>query len=211
MLSGDVVVGRGVAKAAKAAGLTVALATDRPEGTPAAIVVDLEGPGAMDTVAELRAANPDAVIAGYLAFPDKDRWIEAERAGCDLVANRGGLGKQLGLRLSSRDGGRRRFPLIDEADVSGRLGFITAVDETPFGPVAVYQSQGQVTVIDDVCPHAGERLSSGLVEGCVVTCPRHGSQFDVQTGDRLRGPSDAEVHSHETIRENGRVQLIWSD
>jgi 3-phenylpropionate/trans-cinnamate dioxygenase ferredoxin subunit len=36
------------------------------------------------------------------------------------------------------------------------------------------------------CPHAGGDLSAGTLEGTVVTCPRHGSQFDVTDGHNIR-------------------------
>ncbi len=210
MLTSDPVVARGAKKAAKSAGLEVMLPTDRPTTLPAAIVVDLEQPGAIDQVAHLRELHPDAFLAGHVSRPEPDRWIEAERAGCDLVANRGALGQQLRTRLAAGTG-RRRFPLLAEADLAGRLGFVTQVDETPFGPVAVYHVDGRVTAINDICPHAGALLSGGEVNGCIVTCPRHGSQFDVQTGDRVRGPADQEVDTHQVIRESGRIQLIWSE
>ena len=35
---------------------------------------------------------------------------------------------------------------------------------------------------DNRCPHMGARLSEGKLEGFVVTCPRHGSQFDLRDG-----------------------------
>lgn len=36
------------------------------------------------------------------------------------------------------------------------------------------------------CPHMGGILASGKLEGNVVTCPRHGSQFDVTDGKLIR-------------------------
>ncbi len=36
------------------------------------------------------------------------------------------------------------------------------------------------------CPHLGADLSAGKLEGTVVTCPRHGSQFDVRNGKNVR-------------------------
>ena len=33
------------------------------------------------------------------------------------------------------------------------------------------------------CPHLHGRLARGRLEGMVVTCPRHGSRFDVSTGE----------------------------
>jgi 3-phenylpropionate/trans-cinnamate dioxygenase ferredoxin subunit len=35
---------------------------------------------------------------------------------------------------------------------------------------------------DNRCPHMGGNLSRGRLEGTVVTCPRHGSQFDLRDG-----------------------------
>ncbi len=39
---------------------------------------------------------------------------------------------------------------------------------------------------DDRCPHMGASLSTGSLEGTVVTCPRHGSQFDLRDGRVVR-------------------------
>ncbi|MBM3118609.1 MAG: Rieske 2Fe-2S domain-containing protein [Chloroflexi bacterium] len=40
--------------------------------------------------------------------------------------------------------------------------------------------------IDNRCPHLGGNLSRGRLEGTVVTCPVHGSQFDVTDGRIVR-------------------------
>ena len=39
---------------------------------------------------------------------------------------------------------------------------------------------------DNRCPHMGGRLSQGKLEGTVVTCPLHGSQFDLRNGQVAR-------------------------
>ncbi len=36
------------------------------------------------------------------------------------------------------------------------------------------------------CPHMGGKLSQGELKGFVVTCPLHGSQFDLRTGQVVR-------------------------
>ncbi|MFC2062525.1 Rieske (2Fe-2S) protein [Chloroflexota bacterium] len=36
------------------------------------------------------------------------------------------------------------------------------------------------------CPHMGGKLSQGRLEGTVVTCPRHGSRFDLKDGRVVR-------------------------
>jgi len=39
---------------------------------------------------------------------------------------------------------------------------------------------------DNRCPHMGGKLSQGKLEGTVVTCPLHGSQFDLRNGQVVR-------------------------
>ena len=39
---------------------------------------------------------------------------------------------------------------------------------------------------DNRCPHMGGDLSSGTLEGTIVTCPLHHSQFDLKSGEMLR-------------------------
>ena len=41
---------------------------------------------------------------------------------------------------------------------------------------------GSYYAINNVCPHMGGSLADGVLDGPVVTCPRHGSKFDVRTG-----------------------------
>jgi 3-phenylpropionate/trans-cinnamate dioxygenase ferredoxin subunit len=39
---------------------------------------------------------------------------------------------------------------------------------------------------DNRCPHMGRKLSQGKLEGTVVTCPGHSSQFDLKDGKVVR-------------------------
>jgi 3-phenylpropionate/trans-cinnamate dioxygenase ferredoxin component len=39
---------------------------------------------------------------------------------------------------------------------------------------------------DNHCPHMGGNLSRGKLEGTIVTCPRHGSRFDLKDGHVVR-------------------------
>ena len=49
--------------------------------------------------------------------------------------------------------------------------------------VALFRdSQGDFHALDGVCPHQGGPLGEGRLEGCIVTCPWHGWQFDVRDG-----------------------------
>lgn len=48
--------------------------------------------------------------------------------------------------------------------------------------LALFQVDGAIYAISNACPHRGGPLAEGRIEGCVVTCPLHGFQFDVKTG-----------------------------
>lgn len=48
--------------------------------------------------------------------------------------------------------------------------------------VALFNVDGTFYAIDGICPHAGGPLGEGELTGNIVTCPWHGWQFDVTTG-----------------------------
>jgi 3-phenylpropionate/trans-cinnamate dioxygenase ferredoxin subunit len=43
--------------------------------------------------------------------------------------------------------------------------------------------EGTYYAIDNKCPHMGGSLFNGTLSGDEVTCPRHGSVFNVKTGE----------------------------
>jgi 3-phenylpropionate/trans-cinnamate dioxygenase ferredoxin component len=47
---------------------------------------------------------------------------------------------------------------------------------------------GKFYAIGGKCTHAGGDLSKGQLEDKIVTCPRHGSKFDITTGESISGP-----------------------
>ena len=49
-------------------------------------------------------------------------------------------------------------------------------------PVAVFNIDGDLYAIEDVCTHDGGELASGTLSGHEIECPRHGARFDVRTG-----------------------------
>jgi 3-phenylpropionate/trans-cinnamate dioxygenase ferredoxin subunit len=45
---------------------------------------------------------------------------------------------------------------------------------------------GKYYAADNRCPHYGGKLARGKLEGTIVTCPLHGSQFDLASGKVVR-------------------------
>jgi 3-phenylpropionate/trans-cinnamate dioxygenase ferredoxin component len=56
------------------------------------------------------------------------------------------------------------------------------------GAILVSNLGGSLYAISDTCTHQGGSLSKGTIKDGIVTCPRHGSRFDVRTGKNMVGP-----------------------
>ena len=48
--------------------------------------------------------------------------------------------------------------------------------------VALFNVEGKFYALDGMCPHQGGPLGKGRLQGCIITCPWHGFQFDVTSG-----------------------------
>jgi len=62
---------------------------------------------------------------------------------------------------------------------------------------------GNVHAMDGLCSHMAGRLWEGTLEGHVVKCPKHGSRFDVRTGEvvsQVRIPLIGKAKPLETFR-----------
>lgn len=68
--------------------------------------------------------------------------------------------------------------------------------------IALFNVNGNFYALDDTCPHRGGPLSEGFVEDGVVTCPWHGWQFQLATGDCLTDPSTAQNKYEVKIEGN---------
>jgi nitrite reductase/ring-hydroxylating ferredoxin subunit len=75
--------------------------------------------------------------------------------------------------------------------------------------VAVYNVDGQFFATQDNCTHAGGPLSEGFLEGKIITCPWHGSCFDVTNGQVTCGPATEPVKTYRVTLEGdlGRVEV----
>ena len=65
--------------------------------------------------------------------------------------------------------------------------------------VALYNVAGVFYALDGICPHQGGPLGKGFLNGCIVTCPWHGFQFDVTTGQHQT--SKSLVHPTLPVKE----------
>lgn len=56
--------------------------------------------------------------------------------------------------------------------------------------ILVINVENQFYCLDARCTHAGAPLAEGEVTQDVLTCPWHGSKFNIKDGRVLRGPAD---------------------
>ncbi len=93
-------------------------------------------------------------------------------------------------------------PLEDLPDGRG-----VRVDIGPL-QIAVFRIGDDVFALGDQCSHAKASLSEGEVFDGEVECPRHGSPFDLKTGEPQTLPATAPVPTFSTEVRDGDVFLI---
>jgi 3-phenylpropionate/trans-cinnamate dioxygenase ferredoxin subunit len=86
----------------------------------------------------------------------------------------------------------------------------TKIVELDFVSIGVYNCHGELLAIEDRCSHDDGPLCEGDWDhdDCRVTCPRHGSQFDIRTGRPLSLPAFEPVQTFPVrVDENGIVKV----
>ena len=81
--------------------------------------------------------------------------------------------------------------------------------------VLIANVNGRYYAISNPCTHSHGSLSDGSLEGNIVTCPIHGSKFDVTTGKNVVGPGSrffrakvSDATSYE-VRVDGKDILLY--
>jgi 3-phenylpropionate/trans-cinnamate dioxygenase ferredoxin subunit len=73
--------------------------------------------------------------------------------------------------------------------------------------VIIARQGGRFYCLDDVCTHDGGTLSDGEFCEGRVTCPRHGAQFDVRTGEALTMPATEDTVVHDVMEDSGNLYV----
>jgi 3-phenylpropionate/trans-cinnamate dioxygenase ferredoxin subunit len=81
---------------------------------------------------------------------------------------------------------------------------VADVDDTR---IVVFNLDGELHAIEDVCTHDGGQLTGGHVEGDQIVCPRHGARFCIRTGAALTAPAYEPTAKFPVRVENGEIQV----
>ena len=74
--------------------------------------------------------------------------------------------------------------------------------------LGLYEVDGLLHAIEDVCPHAMALLTQGFADGCEIECPLHNAVFDVTTGLHLRGEPCRDVRTFPVrLTPAGRIEV----
>jgi|SRR5579885_2346137 len=94
--------------------------------------------------------------------------------------------------------------VADEASLKGDELLRVEVDGAP---AVVTRAGGRICAIAARCTHLGGPLDRGTRRGDVVTCPWHGSEFDLCTGNVVAGPAVFPQPAYDVRVEGGRIEL----
>lgn len=94
--------------------------------------------------------------------------------------------------------------VLDASELATSEPKAVVAEETP---VLLLRHPDGIHAIHDRCSHRGCLLSDGEINGHVVTCACHGSQFDVTDGSIVRGPATAGQPVFEARESEGRVEV----
>jgi nitrite reductase/ring-hydroxylating ferredoxin subunit/uncharacterized membrane protein len=166
--------------------------------------------GLLNTAAlGLQAASLGARLAGHrgtaraLGAASLTVTVGAAYLGGHLVFGRGVMVS----RVAWAPGPRRWTRALPEADVPEDS---PAVAEVEGRPVMLYRHDGTLSAIDNICSHGGGLLSRGTIAEGTVTCPLHGSRFDISDGCVGRGPASQPQPVLRTRIRNGWIEVRGS-
>ncbi|HKI60122.1 MAG TPA: non-heme iron oxygenase ferredoxin subunit [Mariprofundaceae bacterium] len=78
---------------------------------------------------------------------------------------------------------------------------------TDVAEIAVFNLEGELFAIEDVCTHDGGELATGRCEGDQIICPRHGARFCIRNGKALTPPAYEDIETFPVRIEQGLIQV----
>jgi nitrite reductase/ring-hydroxylating ferredoxin subunit len=98
-----------------------------------------------------------------------------------------------------------QMALVKVANVSelapGKAKVVQAANKV----LALFNLDGTFYALDNRCTHVGGPLGEGQVQENVVTCPWHGSRFDITSGQVVGPPARRPVAAFPVKVRNGEV------
>ena len=75
------------------------------------------------------------------------------------------------------------------------------------GSIIVFNVDGAFYAIENRCSHEEVELDHGLLDGCVLECPKHGATFDLASGAALTPPAYSPIKVYPVRIIDGQLQV----
>ena len=115
------------------------------------------------------------------------------------------LTRGIGVNQTAFEEGPKRWTAVMESEQLQKGKPASAVAGTV--KVMLYRTDDDVYAIVDRCSHLGGPLSRGKVHGTSVTCPWHGSVFDLRDGHIEHGPASAPQPAFDVREREGTIEV----
>ncbi len=73
--------------------------------------------------------------------------------------------------------------------------------------VAIVNVEGQFYALGGICPHEDGPLGEGYLDGSTLSCPWHGGEFEVKTGQALRPPVSGCVPTYPVRIQGNDIEV----
>lgn len=94
-----------------------------------------------------------------------------------------------------------------------KIGLVSTFEEKQpiihhfeYETAVIWCIDGEFHAIEDRCSHDDGPLADGKIEGCAISCPRHGAKFDIRTGKALTMPAVENVNAYSLKIED---DVLW--
>ena len=159
------------------------------EEEPAAIAEDVQGKFLRDIDDEVvEAYSPDA--DGDALTPDLRELYEYTR------------GRYLGEDDAEEERSFVSVATTDEVE-AGTIHCVDVNEKT----VILIERDGEYAALDNRCTHQGGSLCDGDLSEDTITCPLHGAEFDLDTGDPAAPPATEAVDTYDLRIEDDRIEV----
>ena len=71
--------------------------------------------------------------------------------------------------------------------------------------VAIFRIDSKFYATQAECTHRGGPLCEGAIWAGIVTCPWHGSEFNIQTGAVVTGPAEDPLQTYNVTVVDGKL------
>lgn len=71
--------------------------------------------------------------------------------------------------------------------------------------LALYHTDGEYFVTDNICTHQYALLSEGYIEDGCIECPLHQAQFNLRNGKAMCGPATVDIQTYQVKIEGDDI------